>query len=42
MTIILFVLFSLGWLHAMLWLGREVKSGYEPRYLFHVKRNLRQ
>lgn len=39
MTIILFTIFTLGWLYALLWLGREVKSGYEPRYLFHVERS---
>lgn len=37
MTIIIFTLFALGWLYALLWLGREVKSGYEPTYLFHMK-----
>ena len=39
MTIILFTIFTLGWLYALLWLGREVKSDYRPPYLFHVERS---
>lgn len=39
MTLILTTALIIGWLHAMLWLGREIQKGYTPPYLFHVKRS---